>query len=83
MYRPEINGLRAIAVISVIFYHANFYFFGKIFFPGGFLGVDIFFVISGYLITFIILKEIKILNNFSLIIFLLIIIHYKLNTLIG
>jgi peptidoglycan/LPS O-acetylase OafA/YrhL len=67
MYKPEINGLRAIAVISVIFYHANIYVFGKILFPGGFLGVDIFFVISGYLITFIILKEIKIFNNFSLI----------------
>ena len=67
MYRPEINGLRAIAVISVIFYHANIDIFGRTFFSGGFLGVDIFFVISGYLITFIILKEIKIFNNFKLI----------------
>ena len=49
-YRPEIDGLRAIAVIVVVFYHAGFSFF-----KGGFLGVDIFFVISGYLITCVIL----------------------------
>ena len=50
IYRPEIDGLRALAVIGVIFYHSEFL-------PGGFLGVDIFFVISGYLITSIIYKE--------------------------
>ena len=50
IYRPEIDGLRALAVIGVIFYHSEFL-------PGGFLGVDIFFVISGYLITSIIHKE--------------------------
>lgn len=66
-YRPEINGLRAIAVFSVIFYHSNFVIFNKSLFSGGFLGVDIFFVISGYLITSIILKEIYITNNFSFI----------------
>jgi peptidoglycan/LPS O-acetylase OafA/YrhL len=64
-YRPEIDGLRAIAVFSVILYHANFYFFGKNIFTGGFLGVDIFFVISGYLITSIILKEVFITKTFS------------------
>lgn len=55
-YRPEIDGLRAIAVVSVILYHAGFQFI-----TGGFLGVDIFFVISGYLITSIIIEDIK--NN--------------------
>ena len=53
-YRPEIDGLRALAVLSVIFFHA-----GIELFKGGFVGVDIFFVISGYLITTIILKDIK------------------------
>lgn len=51
-YRKEIDGLRAIAVLSVIFFHAGFETF-----KGGFVGVDVFFVISGYLITSIILKE--------------------------
>lgn len=52
-YRPEIDGLRAIAVLPVIFFHAG------LAFPGGFVGVDIFFVISGYLITGIILSELR------------------------
>ena len=56
-YRPEIDGLRAIAVISVIIYHIEFFIFGKKILTGGFLGVDIFFVISGYLITLLIVKE--------------------------
>jgi peptidoglycan/LPS O-acetylase OafA/YrhL len=64
-YRSDIDGLRAIAVFSVIFYHLDLVLFGKNFFPGGFVGVDIFFVISGYLITSIILKEIYITKNFS------------------
>lgn len=59
-YRPEIDGLRAIAVISVIIYHLN-----ENWLSGGFLGVDIFFVISGFLITGIIIKEIQ-QNSFSL-----------------
>ena len=45
-YRPEIDGLRAVAVIAVIANHFN-----KEFIPSGYLGVDIFFVISGYVIT--------------------------------
>jgi peptidoglycan/LPS O-acetylase OafA/YrhL len=66
-YRPEIDGLRAVAVISVILYHAEINIFNNNFFKGGFIGVDIFFVISGYLITSIILKELFITNTFSLI----------------
>lgn len=51
-YRPEIDGLRAVAVVPVVLYHAGFDRIG-----GGFLGVDVFFVISGYLITSIIVGE--------------------------
>jgi peptidoglycan/LPS O-acetylase OafA/YrhL len=58
VYRPEIDGLRAIAVLAVVFYHAGFVIESNRVVPGGFLGVDIFFVISGYLITRIILHEI-------------------------
>jgi len=64
-YRKEIDGLRAIAVISVILHHANFIFLDKNWFDGGFIGVDIFFVISGYLITKIILKELITTGSFN------------------
>jgi peptidoglycan/LPS O-acetylase OafA/YrhL len=58
-YRPDIDGLRALAVLSVVAFHAAP---GRI--SAGFIGVDIFFVISGFLITKIILEKINI-NNFS------------------
>ena len=64
-YRPEIDGLRAFAVVAVIFYHAQLKIQDTEIFSGGFIGVDIFFVISGYLITSIIYKEIKSDGNFS------------------
>lgn len=51
-YRPELDGLRAVAVLAVVGYHA-----GLPGFAGGFLGVDVFFVLSGYLITALILAE--------------------------
>ena len=51
-YRAEIDGLRALSIIPVVLFHAGFSIFS-----GGFVGVDVFFVISGYLITSIILKE--------------------------
>ena len=59
-YRPDIDGLRAIAILLVIIFHAC-----PKFLRGGFIGVDIFFVISGYLITGIILKGLS-RDNFSL-----------------
>jgi peptidoglycan/LPS O-acetylase OafA/YrhL len=53
-YRPEVDGLRAIAVVSVIIFHLN-----AAWLPGGFAGVDVFFVISGYLMTRIIRGDIE------------------------
>ena len=59
-YRPDIDGLRTVAILPVLVYH---YFPGWL--PGGFVGVDIFFVISGYLITGIIVRQLE-LKHFSL-----------------
>ena len=56
-YRAEIDGLRAVAVVAVILFHAHFRVFGLEPFNGGYIGVDIFFVISGYLIASIIFSE--------------------------
>jgi len=58
-YRPDIDGMRAIAVLLVILFHANFSLFS-----GGYIGVDVFFVLSGYLITLTIDKEMS-ENRFS------------------
>src|ERR1700761_6769467 len=60
-YRREIDGLRALAVVPVMLFHGGFQAFG-----GGFLGVDIFFVISGYLITTIISNDLQ-RGQFSLV----------------
>lgn len=60
-YRPEIDGLRAVAVIPVILFHAGFEWFS-----GGYVGVDIFFVVSGYLITGIIYGEL-LTGHFSIV----------------
>lgn len=56
-YRPDIDGLRGVAVLAVVLFHAGFAPFS-----GGYVGVDIFFVISGYLITAILLREMQIGN---------------------
>ena len=64
-FRPDINGLRAIAVLAVLLFHFN-----SAWLPGGFAGVDVFFVISGYLMTAIILNGIH-NNKFSLLRFYL------------
>src|ERR1700733_9064795 len=60
-YRKEIDGLRALAVLPVALFHAGFHFF-----RGGFIGVDVFFVISGYLISSIILNDLQ-QNRFSIV----------------
>jgi peptidoglycan/LPS O-acetylase OafA/YrhL len=64
-HRHDIDGLRGISVLSVYFYHINLLVLNQNIFKGGFIGVDIFFVISGYIITHITLRNIK-NNSFSI-----------------
>lgn len=58
-YRPEIDGMRCIAVTAVLIYHLKITVAGISILPGGFLGVDLFFVLSGFLITKILLEELQ------------------------
>jgi peptidoglycan/LPS O-acetylase OafA/YrhL len=53
-FRPDVEGLRAVALVAVLLYHA-----GLSIAPGGYIGVDVFFVISGFLITGLLLKELE------------------------
>ena len=66
LYRSEIDGLRAVAVLSVIFYHFRLDLFGINPFKGGYIGVDIFFVISGFLIFSLINLELKKNQNLNM-----------------
>ena len=59
-YRADIDGLRAVAVLSVSFFHMS-----RTELPGGYLGVDTFFVLSGYLITSVIWREVQV-GQFSI-----------------
>ena len=68
-YRAEIDGLRALAVTAVIFYHTQIDIYDEKYFKGGFIGVDVFLVISGYLISLLILKELQETGKFSFKIF--------------
>ncbi len=60
-FRPDIEGMRAVAILLVLVYHA-----GLPFLPGGFVGVDVFFVISGFLITGLLIKELETKGRVSL-----------------
>ena len=65
-YRPGLDGLRALAVAGVFLYHARPHADGSPYLPGGFLGVDLFFVLSGYLITSLLLVEWEAGNRINL-----------------
>ena len=60
-FRPDVEGLRAVAVVLVLLYHA-----GVPGFAGGYIGVDVFFVISGFLITGLLLREARATGRISL-----------------
>ena len=61
-YRWDIQGLRAIAVLSVVIFHIS-----PSALPGGYIGVDIFFVISGYLITLLLVRDISLTGQLNLV----------------
>ena len=65
-YRPEIDGLRALAILPILVYHLRIPMGDYVALPGGFLGVDVFFVISGFLITRIIIDEFDRTQSFSI-----------------
>ena len=60
-FRPDVEGLRAIAVIAVVLFHMK-----VAGFEGGFVGVDVFFVVSGFLITQLLLRELEVSGTVSL-----------------
>ncbi len=68
-YKPEIDGLRALAIVSVVIYHAEITLYDFTLLQGGYLGVDIFFVISGFIISTLLLREFKLQNKISIIFF--------------
>ena len=65
-YRPDIDGLRGVSVLAVLIYHAQITSGGFLLVPGGFLGVDVFFTISGFVITKAVLQEFDHTGRFSL-----------------
>jgi peptidoglycan/LPS O-acetylase OafA/YrhL len=65
-YNPGLDGIRALAVVGVFLYHARPHADGSSYLPGGFLGVDLFFVLSGYLITSLLLVEWEARNQIDL-----------------
>ena len=68
-YRSDIDGLRGLCVLAVVFYHSNLKIYNIDLFSGGYLGVDIFFVISGYIITYLLINEYQDTGKINLVYF--------------